>query len=110
MATPAFVVRRGAGMKHLRMESRASGSSLILRVQGDVDSYTAGHLDDVLEDLAEAQDQRRVVLDLERVTSFDRHGADVVRSGRRRLVGSGVSVSILASPTVIRSVAEPEPA
>ena len=77
------------------------GSSVVIRVRGEVDTATAPQMGQAID--AQLVRRRRIVLDLSEVEFMDLHGlAVLMRANRRTRVDGGSFVLERPAPCVIR--------
>jgi anti-sigma B factor antagonist len=77
------------------------GSSVVIRVRGEVDTATAPQMGQAID--AQMERRRRVVLDLSEVEFMDLHGLAVLMRASRRARTDGGSFAVeRPSPVVVR--------
>jgi anti-anti-sigma factor len=77
------------------------GSSVVIRVRGEVDTATAPQMGQAID--AQMARRRRIVLDLSEVEFMDLHGLAVLMRASRRARSEGGSFAVeRPSPVVVR--------
>jgi anti-anti-sigma factor len=86
----------------LNVSVARTGSTVVVRLQGELDVATANHLDQVLRDLLTAADRpQRIVVDAEELAFLDASGLHPLLAVRRQL-GDGSLRLRHARPPVLR--------
>jgi anti-sigma B factor antagonist len=86
-------------MEALAVEHEASEYAVVVRVEGDVDSITAGELSSHLTaalDLASTHPARLIIVDLQAVTFFGSAGLNAVFNCREQGLAAGTAVRLVA--------------
>jgi anti-sigma B factor antagonist len=77
------------------------GSSVVIRVRGEVDTATAPQMGQAID--AQMERRRRIILDLSEVEFMDLHGLAVLMRASRRARTEGGSFAVeRPSPVVVR--------
>jgi anti-sigma B factor antagonist len=87
----------------LDIETTQRGGATVLRVQGEIDVYTAPRLRQKLVDLVDAGDTR-IVVDMEKVEFLDSTGLGVLVEGLKRIKSKDGSFSIVVTQDKILKI------